>query len=182
MDEKKLNNKFTDSDFEQLFKDYFKALVNFANKFLRNIDDSKEIVHDVFVKLWEKRDSLDTQKSVKSYIYTAVNNSCLNFIRDNKKFSDTSELENQISNYQPQGGIEELEIQAIINRTLDRLSPKVRNVFVLSRYENLKYQEIADKLGISIKTVESHMSKALKELRLNLKEYLSIIILILLNL
>ncbi len=181
MDKKETNNNFTEADFEQLFKNYFKPLVNFANKFLRNIDDSKEIVHDVFVKLWEKRDTLDSEKSIKSYIYTAVNNRCLNFIRNNKKFSDTVELENKDSNLSATQNIEELEIQAIITKTLENLSPKVRKVFMLSRYENLKYAEIAETIGISVKTVESHISKALKELRKNLREYLALIIIFLLK-
>lgn len=182
MKNKTLNTNFSEADFEQLFKEYFKPLVNFANKFLKNIDNSKEIVHDVFLILWEKRESIETNKSVKSYIYTAVNNKCLNYIRDSKKFTDSVDLERINTGSLSAENIETLEMQAIITRTLDSLSPKVRNVFVLSRYEDLKYREIADKLDISIKTVESHMSKALRELRINLKEFLTLFIAFLLNL
>jgi len=99
----------SEKDFEKLFRDYFKPLVNFANKFLNNIDDAKEIVHDVFVTVWEKRDAIDVQNSVKSYIYRSVNNRCLNFIRDNKKFSDAQELERRKTETNPLSNIEQLE-------------------------------------------------------------------------
>ncbi len=173
--------KLTQETFEGLFRDYFKPLVNFARKFLPDIDDAKEIVHDVFINLWEKKQTIDLQNSVKSYLYTSVNNRCLNFIRDNKKFNDNAELETADSSIPPADNFSEIEIQAIIDRTLQNLSPKVREVFKLSRYENLKYKEIAEKLDISQKTVESHISAALKELRKNLKEYLSVIIFLLIE-
>ncbi len=178
---KKNINKLTQEQFENLFTDYFKALVNFANKFLQNIDDSKEIVHDVFINIWEKRDEIDTNKSVKSYLYTSVNNRCLNFIRDNKKFAENEDFEKLNTSTNPTDDFAEIEIQAIIEKTLSDMSPKVKKVFELSRYENLKYKQIANKLDVSVKTVESHISKALKELRKNLKEYLNVIILILLQ-
>ena len=82
---------FTDKDFERLFKEYFKPLVNFANKFLNDIDAAKEIVHDAFVRLWERRAEIDVNKSVKSYIYRSVQNRCLNYIRDHKKFVQSEE-------------------------------------------------------------------------------------------
>ncbi len=175
------NKELTQEIFEIFFRDYFKPLVNFANKFLQNIDNSKEIVHDVFIKLWEKRDTIDMQNSVKSYLYTSVNNRCLNFIRDNKKFTNNLDFDSINTAIDPVDVLTENEIQCIIDKTLTQLSPKVRTVFELSRYENLKYKEIAEKLNISVKTVESHISKALKELRNNLKEYLTIFIIIILK-
>ncbi|MBN2663528.1 MAG: RNA polymerase sigma-70 factor, partial [Bacteroidales bacterium] len=171
-------NSFNQQIFENFFRDYFKPLVNFANKFLNNIDDSKEIVHDVFINLWEKRDSIDVQNSVKSYLYASVNNRCLNFIRDNKKFNNNIQLDNIDSVVSPSDTLTEIEIQSIIEKTLNTLSPKVKRVFELSRYENLKYKDIAEKLNISQKTVESHISAALKSLKENLKEYLVVFILI----
>lgn len=179
MKEKNINN-LGEIEFEELFKEYFKPLVNFANKFLKDIDSSKEIVHDVFISLWEKRDTIDVEKSIKSYLYTSVNNRSLNFIRDNKKFiRDDVLLENKQST-ENSDKFAEIEIQRIIVKTLDNLPSKAKTVFELSRYENLKYKEIAEKLGISIKTVETYISRALKDLRLNLKEYLTVLILILL--
>ncbi len=181
MGEKSQNKGLSEKEFEQLFKTYFKPLVNFANKFLNDIDQSKEIVHDVFVRVWEKKHEMDLDNSVKSYIYRSVNNRCLNYIRDNKKFVNhdtTTEKpysDNIIEN------LNAIEIQAIINRTLDSLPERTKQIFIMSRYDNLKYAEIAEKLGISIKTVEANISKALKELRKNLKQFLALIIILLLN-
>lgn len=175
------SNSLNQQIFEDFFRDYFKPLVNFANKFLNNIDDSKEIVHDVFINLWEKRNSIDVKNSVKSYLYTSVNNRCLNFIRDNKKFNSNIQLDNIDAVISPTDALTELEIQSIIDKTLNSLSPKVKRVFELSRYKNMKYKEIAEKLNISQKTVESHISAALKALRINLKDYLMVFILIILN-
>jgi len=159
--------------FEELFKTHFKPLCGFANKYLQDIDLAKEIVHDVFVKLWEKREQIDMNKAVKSYLYTAVNNKSLNHIRDNKKFVDSEQIIENETDWNYSDNLVELEIQEKITATLDSLPPKCREVFKLSRYENLKYKEIAEKLDISQKTVETHMSKALKALRKNLSEYLT---------
>ena len=181
MQEKFQNKGLSEKEFEQLFKTYFKPLVNFANKFLNDIDQSKEIVHDVFVRVWEKRQEMDKDNSVKSYIYRSVNNRCLNYIRDNKKFvnpeitAEKSYSDNIVEN------LNAIEIQAIIDRTLNSLPERSKKIFIMSRYENLKYAEIAEKLGISIKTVEANISKALKELRKNLKQFLTLVIILLLN-
>jgi RNA polymerase sigma-70 factor (ECF subfamily) len=169
--------------FEALFRDYFKPLTGFALKFTGDLDSAKEIVHDVFVKLWEKREEIDLEKAVKSYLYTSVNNRCLNFIRDNKKF-DRNEFaleKNTEQAFSTDESIETIEMRSIIEKSLESLPPKCREVFLMSRNENLKYQEIADKLKISIKTVEAHISKAMKVLRIDLAEYLTIVLFLLIK-
>ena len=166
-----------------LFKEYFAPLTYYANKFLPDIETAREIVHDVFINVWDKRESIDHSKSIKSYLYTSVHNRCLNFIRDNKKF-DRGEylLENRDFNYnwQESDSLIEAEIKAKINEVLGMLPEKCREVFVLNRFEGKKYQEIADELDISIKTVETQMSKALKIFRENMDEFLTIIIILML--
>ena len=178
-----IKNILDKKTFEELFKTHFKPLTAFANKFLKDIDLSKGIVHDVFVKLWEKRETIDLDKAIKSYLYTAVNNKSLNYIRDNKKFVKNEaifELENKSQEWNYIDNIIAIEMQEKINQTLDSLPKKCQKVFRLSRYENMKYKEIAKELDISIKTVETHISRALKELRKNLSEYLTIIVFLLL--
>lgn len=167
--------------FEVIFREYFKPLVAFSRKFLNDTEAAKEVVHEVFAKIWEKRLEIDPEKSLKSYLFTAVNNGSLNYIRDHKKFADKPAVaENESAEIQ-RDFMTEAEIRETVRATLERLSPKVRRVFEMSRYEDKKYREIADELNISEKTVESHISKALKALRENLKEYLSALILILLQ-
>lgn len=182
MQETTLNITIIDKrSFEKLFKQFFAPLSYYANKYVPDIDTAKEIVHDVFINFWEKREKVDLSKSVKSYLYTSVHNRCLNYIRDNKKF-DRSEfvLENTMdnTNWDDSDVLIEAEIKAKINATLQKLPEKCREIFVMSRFEGLKYNEIADKLGISIKTVETQMSKALKMFRQNLQEYMLILIFI----
>ena len=177
---KPLNKK----EFEKLFKIYFKPLTAFAKKYTKDVDNAKEIVHDVFLKLWEKRDTIDLTKAVKSYLYTSVNNKSLNFIRDNKKFQQnkiTVENINENEHWNYSDNLIAAEIQDRVNETLNNLPEKCRKVFMLSRYEDMKYKEIAKELNISIKTVENHISKALKILRKNLAEYLSATILFILK-
>ena len=170
--------------FEELFREYFKPLTAFAKKYINDIDISKGIVHDAFLKLWEKREDVDTSKSVKSYLYTTVYNKSLNYIRNNKKFVNTEKKINlfeKSNDWDYSNKMIANEIEAKIIQTLDSLPEKCRQVFIMSRYEELKYREIAEKLKISIKTVETQMSKALKALRKNLTEYITVLFIILLG-
>lgn len=165
--------------FEMLFKEHFKALCFFSNKYINDFESAKNIVHDVFTNLWENKNKLEINENLKSYLYTSVYNRSLNFIRDNKKFIKEDIISEQFAgnnNFIFEDHCETIEIQERIISTLEKLSPKTREVFELSRYENLKYKEIAEKLDISIKTVESHISKALSELRNNLKEFMTFLI------
>lgn len=170
--------------FEMLFKSHFKGLCYFAIKYVKDMDVAKEIVQDAFITFWEKRDSIDMSKSPKSYLTTAIYNKSLNYLRDNKKFNnDILTMEGYIpliENHQP-NRIEINEISDAIKNALEELPEKCREVFMLSRYENLKYQQIADQLGISIKTVETHMSKALQHMRVRLAEFVTILIFIVLT-
>lgn len=173
-------SKLDKEGFEYIFKEYFTQLCFFAKKYISDTDTAKELVHDVFINLWEKRDTIDPEKSIKSYLFTSVNNRCLNYIRDNKKYDrDKTEIEN-LNNHSIENNnhIEETELQDRINSSIANLPEKCKKIFILSRFEEMKYHEIADKLDVSIKTVEAQMSKALKILRENLKEYLPILVLI----
>ena len=169
-----MNSKQTNI-IEELFKEHFKPLCHFSMKFTYgNLDDAKELVHKVFIKVWEKIDSFPKGMNFKSYLYTAVNNYGLNFIRDNKKFVplDPASTEHQIA---PETGLETQELKRSIEYALNMLPEKCRQVFEYSRYEGLKYAAIADKMGISVKTVEAQMTKALKILREHLSEFLAIL-------
>ncbi len=140
---------------------------------------AKEIVQDSFINLWEKRQSIDISKSVKSYLTTSIRNKCLNYLRDTKKFNTDiilSDVLFQEVNFEQSDKLIEKELSNRINNAIDKLPEKCKEIFVLNRFENLKYKEIAVKFNISIKTVETQISKALKHLREKLKDYLVFII------
>ncbi len=169
--------------FEQLFKEHFVHLCNFAQNYVTDIDDAKEIVQDVFINLWNKRETIDSNKSIISYLFTSVKNRCFNFIRDNKKFQ-SHVLDIDIADYDISYEIDidsGNELQMKIDEAFNKLPEKCRQIFKLSRFEELKYKEIAERLNISIKTVEAQMSKALRVLRTELKDYIITILIILLS-
>ena len=143
---------------------------------LEEEDDAKEIVHDVFIKVWEKMDSLPPDVNYKSYLYKSVNNRGLNFIRDRKKLVQLDQIsEEKYSSSLAE--MEEKELERAIELAIHSLPDKCREVFELSRYEGLTYKSIAEKMAVSVKTVEAQMSKALRLLREHLAEFLSLIIL-----
>ena len=170
--------------FEELFRSFFPGLVLFAQKYLPDQDTAKEIVHNVFINLWEKRGNVDAGSSLKSYLFTSVHNRCLNHIRDQKKFDKDETHLQRLDSTDFADGKDRLEEQELEDRMYDALQAlpeKCREVFTLSRFEGLKYVEIAEQLGISVKTVEAQISKALRILREKLIDYLTILILFMIN-
>ena len=170
--------------FEEMFKEHFSSLCYFARKYLSDLDSSKEIVHKVFISIWENRENFDFYKPSKSYLFTAVYNRCMNHLRDNNKFrSDDSLNRPDITPIESDSSenIEAAELESQIWQTINSLPERCRVIFVLSRFEGKKYAEIAGKLNISVKTVETQMSKALEILRDNLKDYLHLFILFILK-
>ena len=167
-----------------LFRQEFKGLCFFAIQYVKDFETSREIVQDAFIRLWEKKETIDLSKPVKSYLSTSVRNKCLNWLRDNRKFNkDILSMEKLLSDYrvEPQDKMVEADIRRNIQDAIRELPEKCREIFVMSRFENLKYQQIADKLDISVKTVETQMSKALQHMRVRLKEYIAIIIFLFIN-
>ncbi len=167
-----------------MFREHFTGLCYFAQKYLGDLDSSKEIVHDVFVRLWENRDAFDFDKPAKSYLFTSVYNRSMNHIRDQKKFmhSDDPQVNADIvDDGEFADNLEVSELEAKIKQSLDELPGKCKDVFLMNRFEGKKYAEIAEDLGISVKTVEAHMSKALKLLKHDLQDYLYIFLLLILK-
>jgi len=171
------SDKFNEQTLELLFRSHYKGLCRFALGYVKQEEAAREIVQDAFVSLWEKRNTIDLSKAVKSYLSTTVRNKCLNHLRDHKKFSiDLLTLENlpEEAGYDQPDKLVEREIRQKIADAIEELPEKCREIFVLSRYQNLKYLQIANRLSISVKTVETQMSKALQHLRIRLSEYLPV--------
>jgi RNA polymerase sigma-70 factor (ECF subfamily) len=170
--------------FETLFREHFTGLCYFARKYTRDLDSAKEIVHSVFIRIWENRSEFDWEKPAKSYLFTSVYNRSLNFVRDNKKFVSHEEaaMNNLVIDESAfSDNLETAELEGKIKKTLQHLPERCREIFELSRFEGKKYTEIADHLNISVKTVETQMSKALNILKVELKDYLAVLILVLLK-
>lgn len=170
--------------FEDLFREHFTGLCYFAQKYLGDMDSSKDIVHSVFVKIWENRHEFEFEKPAKSYLFTSVYNRSMNFIRDHKKFAAAEN--DEIHSASLETGefsdiMEVAELEGRIKQAISKLPEKCRQVFELNRFEGKKYAEIAEHLNISVKTVENQMSKALRVMREELKDYLYILILFILK-
>lgn len=175
-DDRDLFRKINESDvksFEILFHRYYGYLCLYASKIVKSDSAAEEIVQDFFVKLWEKRDQLIIESSVKSYFFSAIRNHCLNYIQHSKivlkhEQKMLSEQEQKTSFDQ---SFVEIGLAEKIEESIRSLPEKRQEIFRLSREEGLKYREIAEKLNLSIKTVETHMSLAIKSLRESLKNY-----------
>ena len=173
--------------FERVFKSHFKALHAYALAIVKDSAAAEEIVQTVFLKLWEKRTTLNITVSLKAYLYKAVYHESINHLKHEKVRMKHSEHHLYISReeapvesmaFQEEGNE---ELSERLTKALDQLPEKCRMVFYLSRFEELKYKDIADRLGISIKTVEAHMGKALKTLRLQLADYIPFILMLMLS-
>jgi RNA polymerase sigma-70 factor, ECF subfamily len=143
-------------------------------KYVHDLDEAKSLVHEVFITVWEKFDKLPPDTNHRAYLYTAVRNRCLNYLRDKKKHVMLENMADQEPT-ETNTLLETCELEKEIEIAIETLPEKCRMVFELNRLEGLKYAQIAEKMGISIKTVEAQMSKALGVLRTHLKEFLSLL-------
>lgn len=157
--------------FSELFDGYYSALCLFASKYLYDLDLSRSLVQQVFIDLWMKREKISISTSAKSYLYTAVKNRCIDVLRKEKVTTAISETVENFNQTPFRNFIEEAELADRINTSINQLPEKCRKIFLLCRFEGLKYSEIAEKLGISVKTVEMQMGIALKKLRDRLSDY-----------
>ena len=169
----------SDESFEQLFKAHYKALHAYANMILKDLDLAEEIVQNMFLRFWEKRDLLNVETSIKAYLYKCIYNDSLNYLKHEKvkaKYHDfTKRTSSELSN-SAAAKVELGELQLNLRIALNELPEQCRTIFQMSRFEELKYREIAESLGISIKTVENQMGKALKILRIKLVDFLMLVL------
>jgi RNA polymerase sigma-70 factor (ECF subfamily) len=164
--------------FEMVFRDYYKPLVRYGNTFLKDSDETEDVVQQVFVSLWEKRTQLDIHTSIRAVLYKSVQNACLNKIK-HLKVRDTY-AEEMMAVAVPEETSDPVQVNELnerIQQALESMPEQCGRIFKMSRFEQLRYQEIADQLGLSVKTVENQMGKALKIVREELKDYLPILIL-----
>ena len=163
--------------FELLFNFYCQRLISFAQRYVIDIQIAENIVQEVFVSVWSQRNKLNPSKMIKSYLFTAVKNQALNELRhrDVQTKSQGRLVDLSTKDTDPEQELTTDEINNAIHRAIDELPEKCREIFMMNRFDELKYAEIADVLNISIKTVETQMGRALKKLRERLKTILPMI-------
>lgn len=174
---------YSQENFEQIYKQYYPKMFAFAKNYIPANEDAENIVQDVFLSLWERKQEIVISYTLVTYLFTLVKNRCLNFLRHKlieEEFNSQMKeelrfkldaLESMDYSYQS-----EKELQEVIRRALDSLPERCREVFIKSRIEGLKYKEISEELGISVNTVENQMVTALKKLRVELKDYLPLLL------
>jgi len=160
-------------EFEKLFRSSYASLVRYAKKILKDHDTAEEIVQDLFFRLWQDRGNINIESSLNGYLFRSVYNRSLHFI-EHQKVVDRHAGEIAASAEQTAEPVTEAiyyhELQSKVAKVLERLPERCGVIFRMSRFEGLKYNEIAEKLSVSLKTVEANMGKALKEFRKALAE------------
>jgi RNA polymerase sigma-70 factor, ECF subfamily len=159
--------------FESVFRDYYENLCRYALRILNDSAEAEEVVQDLFYSIWEKRQNISINISLNSYLYKAVHNRCIKYLRHRnveEKYR-TGYHEALKSPETPEENTRSEELYRIFEKTLDSLPLKCSAIFRMNRFEGLKYKEIADRLSVSVKTVEANMGRALKMLRKNLKDF-----------
>lgn len=150
--------------FSTQFHNYYRPLCLFALRLLDNADEAEDVVQDTFAALWEKRDTLHKIVSIKSYLYTAVRNNCLMKLRSKKEFEIVEELQ-LVDEYTREDVIARAEVEAKLWKIIDELPERQREIFLMAKRDGMAYREIAEETGLSVKTVENHVTRALKSLR-----------------
>lgn len=159
-----------ESAFNLLFEGYYVGLCFFASRYLKDLDLSRSLVQQVYVDIWIKRESIEINKSVKSYLYSFVRNRCIDYLRKVKTSTEFSEAIHDLNQLPFRDLVEEAELNDRINKSINNLPEKCREIFILCRFEGMKYSEIAQKLAVSVKTVEMQISVALKKIRKDLSD------------
>jgi RNA polymerase sigma-70 factor, ECF subfamily len=172
--------------FERIFESFYHRLYSFINQYVSDSETTKNILQDVFLILWEKKSILLDDSNLNAWLYTVAKNKALKYLRHKQYINNHIEISllRQSENTLNASALESIdtsefafrEIEKIIERTLNSLPEQVQEIFNLSRFENLKNREIAEKIGISEKTVEANITKSLKLLRGALKDYLPLVL------
>jgi len=174
-----------DRNFEEIYLKYFPRLLRFAQEYVLNREDAENIIQDVFMTLWERRDDLKVHISLASYLFILIKNRCIDYLRrkktaeaGKKQIQENFTHEWQMKLYSLEALdhtlISDSDLERIISRAIDSLPPKCREIFILHKIDGKKYKEIAKELDISVSTVENQMGIALRKLREKLKHHMPI--------
>jgi RNA polymerase sigma-70 factor (ECF subfamily) len=169
-----------ESSFERIYRFYYPKLNYFAQQYLLDSEIAKNIVHDVFTELWDKKGNLKQDTNLNAWLFTVTKNKSLKVIsqlKSQRNYDSYLKIRQLNANYKSLSDFDTSsfvfeELHAQVQESLNKLTPACRRVFEMSRFEDKKNREIAEELELSINTVEAQISKALKTLKNDLKDYL----------
>ncbi|SCY52039.1 RNA polymerase sigma-70 factor, ECF subfamily [Flavobacterium anhuiense] len=176
--------------FKFFYDKYFKRIQSFSIQFIYDQDEAENLAQEALLHLWQSRENVESLNGIQAFLFTYAKSKCLNLIRHNKvknKFKNDllnhkeRELNIEVLNSIQFDPLELTELERIIHESISYLPPKTREVFIKKRFENKKNAEIAEELGVSLKAVEAHMTKALKILKTRLSDYLFLIFILIYN-
>lgn len=167
--------------FRKIYDSYSQALFRFANSYLKDSFEAEEIVQDVFLKVWEKREDVDVQKSLKSYLYRITVNKVFNELKHRvvkQKYEKHAQNLDRVTGETPESSIQFQELNKKLDILLTKLPEQQRTIFIMSRWKGLTNAEIAEQLNLSIRTVENQIYRAAKFIKLHLNDDYPILVLL----
>lgn len=177
--------------YESLFKEYYKFLCSYAYGLTKDRHVAEELVEDFFVNLWHNRHKINISTSVRSYFVSSVHNRCINYLqRERPKFISSSDIEKLIDHEKTVGDklitpevptLLTTELEKILFKAIENLPKSCKEIFLLSRYQDLSYAEIADKQNISVNTVKTQIKIALSKLKDDLKDFIIVFLIVFIN-
>ena len=174
---KKVTKQGDRESFKVIFEHFYPILCNYSLRYLKDPDLARDLVSDVFFKLWKKRETIVIKSSLSAYFFAAVRNSVYNYFRDHtSEFTGIENHQIQSTHSRPDELFEFEEINRNIQSAIEKLPSQCKKVFLLNRYEGKKYKEIALQLNISQKAVEAQISRALKFLNAEVRDYLFLLV------
>jgi RNA polymerase sigma-70 factor (family 1) len=172
---KRISRQDDEKAFKELFDAFYGKLIETAKFYVDDSSAAQEVVSDVFIKLWNGRANIENIENIKSYLFVATKRQSLNYVRDNKKRDHQSLDEKSISTYiesrSPEKIVLSIEFAELLNQAIRDLPSKCRLVYALVKDDGMSYQDVAELLNISIKTVEMHVGKALKRIKIVFDNY-----------
>ncbi len=159
-------------DFDRIYKKYSKYILKYSLRFVSGREDAENVVHDTFIAFMKAYDRFDVEKDPLPYLYTIARNRCISMLRRKSVESKNDYINLVAIENEPQLNLSGMDIRNMLRRSLGHMSPKVKETFIMSRYQGMTNKEIAQTLGISERGVEERMKKAMLELRKQFKDYL----------
>lgn len=163
--------KIDKQSYQALFQEFHNVLSNYSNTIVHNYTDAEDVVQDVFIQLWNKRNDIKIETKIKYYLFTAVRNRSIEVLRKRKMHHKYVEAEKNVKESVTFLGdkVEDMVLKEKLHRSIRQLPPKCQEIFVMNKLNGLTYKEIAENLNLSSKTVENQIARALKLLRLKFK-------------